>query len=260
MLSKSLIQFVKSLHRKKFREEYKMFIAEGPTMVEEAIKSGYVIDKIFTNTAGRERLANFDLPVETDIAEVSDKELERISLLKQPHEMLSVVNMKEKGKAPTQIQDLTLALDHISDPGNLGTIIRIADWFGIETIVCSENTVEVYNPKVVQASMGSVFRVNVYYCLLSSFLNDVKEHKNGVNIYGTILKGKNIYGQELSPKGVIVIGNESRGVSAEILEMINVPLTIPTFEKKTSGHAESLNAAIATAIICSEFRRRSFKS
>ena len=152
---------------------------------------------------------------------------------------------------------LTLVLDDIKDPGNLGTIIRIADWFGIENIVCSPETVDVFNPKVVQATMGSISRIMVHYVPLMEFL-EVQSLKFKVPVYGALLEGKNIYNEKLSTEGLIVIGNESKGISEKLLPFITEKISIPTFShyKSNGGEAESLNAAIATSIICSEFRRR----
>ena len=254
MLSKAQIQFVRSLHQKKFRNEHQKFIAEGPVLVEEALSSGFKVESIYATEAGKERFKNFSLK-ETEIIEIAKAELERISLLKQPHEMLAVVEMKETKPGHPEISNLVLALDQIADPGNMGTIIRVADWFGIYQIVCSEDCVEVYNPKVVQATMGSLFRVEVHYASLSDFIQNSKKNDPGLKVYGTLLSGKNIYSEKLSAKGIIIMGNESRGISEGLQKLIDEPLTIPFFNK--SQHAESLNVAIATAIICSEFRRRS---
>lgn len=257
MLSKSQIQFVKSLHQKKFRTEHQKFIAEGPVIVEEAIRSYFKVETIYANTAGQERLQNLNLSNQVEIIEVSNTELQRLSQLKQPHEMLAVIEMKKETMPPEKIDALVLVLEQLSDPGNMGTIIRIADWFGIENIICSEDSVDVYNPKVVQASMGSVFRVEVVYTSLSTFFSNIKKETTGLKVYGTMLSGKNIYQEKLEQKGIIILGNETRGISADLQNLINEPLTIPAFNSSNAESAESLNVAVAAAIVCSEFRRRS---
>lgn len=256
MLSKAQLQFVRSLHQKKFRNEHSRFIAEGPVLVEEALKSGFKVETIFTVKEGVEQIKIKTEITGTEIIEVSENELQRLSILKQPHQMLALVQMKPENLLPGNINSLFLALDHIADPGNMGTIIRIADWFGIKGIICSGDCVEMYNPKVVQASMGSVFRVNISYSSLPSFIQKTKSDDKELNIYGTILSGKNIYEEQLEQKGIIVMGNETRGISNELLKLIDKPLSIPSYNSDTTQRAESLNVAIAAAIVCSEFRRR----
>jgi RNA methyltransferase, TrmH family len=256
MISKSHLQLVRSLHQKKFRTEHNKFIAEGPVLVAEALKSDFKIDVIYATRAGQEPLQKLSLPNQTEIVEISDAELQRMSLLKQAHEMLAVIEMKKETALPEKINSLILALDQISDPGNMGTIIRIADWFGIANIICSEDSVDVYNPKVVQATMGSLFRVEVVYTSVSSFISTAKKENADLKVYGTLLSGKNIYHEKLEKKGIIIMGNETRGISEDLQKLINEPLTIPCFHSKKTQSAESLNVAVATAIVCSEFRRR----
>ena len=255
MISKSQLQFVRSLHQKKFRSLHSKFLAEGPVLVAEALKSDFIIETIYTNGAGKKRLDLVQVPEETEVVEVSDAELQRLSLLKQPHEMLAVLQMRQS-TLPEEFNSLILALDHIADPGNLGTIIRIADWFGIKNIICSDDTVDVYNPKVVQATMGSLFRVEVAYASLPSMISEIKKKNEGFKIYGAMLSGKNIYKEKPEEKGMILMGNETRGISEELQNYIDVPLTIPSFNSNDSPSAESLNVAVATAIFCSEFRRQ----
>jgi TrmH family RNA methyltransferase len=193
--------------------------------------------------------------------EIKATELERISALSTANEVIAVCEIPGYDlnalNADSLKGKLTLVLDDIKDPGNLGTIIRIADWFGIENIVCSNETVDSFNPKVVQATMGSVSRIKVYYADLEEFLK-VQSSKLKVPVYGALLEGKNIYNEKLSSEGFIVIGNESRGISESIQALITDKISIPSFShyKSNGGEAESLNAAIATSIICSEFRRR----
>lgn len=256
MLSKSQLQFVKSLHQKKFRTEHQKFIAEGPVVVEEALRSDFRVEAVYANKEGQERLQKLDISSQTEIVEISNAELQRMSLLKQAHEMLALIEMKKETFPPEKIDSLVLALDQISDPGNMGTIIRIADWFGITNIICSEDSVDVYNPKVVQATMGSMFRLKVVYTSLSSFISKINKEAADLKVYGTILSGKNIYREKLGQKGIIIMGNETRGISEDLQKLINEPLTIPAFHSDNSQSAESLNVAVATAIVCSEFRRR----
>jgi TrmH family RNA methyltransferase len=255
MLSKSQITFINSLKQKKYREEQQLFIAEGAKIVPELLNSSIIVKQIYATS---DFLRNIIIPAGIERFEIKENELERISSLTKANEVLAVCetpnyvldNESLKGK-------LNLVLDDIKDPGNLGTIIRIADWFGIENIVCSSETVDAFNPKVVQATMGSIARIKIHYTSLTEFIS-VQSSKFKVPAYGALLEGKNIYSEKLSSEGLIVIGNESRGISDEIQKLITNKISIPSFShyKSGGGEAESLNAAIATSIICSEFRRR----
>ena len=255
MLSKNQIKFVNSLKQKKFREEHQLFIAEGTKIVSELIESEIKIRQLFA-TPDFFQTHKIDKNVES--IEIKANELERISALATPNEVLAVCEIPN---CQLNIQlfknKLTLVLDTVQDPGNLGTIIRIADWFGIENIICSNDTVDVFNPKVVQATMGSIARIKIYYTDLSDFLKsqvvDVK-----LPVYGALIEGESIYAKELTSTGFIVIGNESKGISDKLLPFITDKINIPIFShfKSGRGEVESLNAAIATSIICSEFRRR----
>jgi TrmH family RNA methyltransferase len=243
MLSKKKIKLIRLLRQKKYREKYKLFIAEGPKVVNEFLNSNYKVKFLF---ATKEFSVNAHQRVLVN--EVSEKELKMISATQTPNQVLAVFEFPpaiildlERAK-----MNLILALDDIRDPGNFGTIVRIADWFGINTIICSETSVDVFNPKVVQASMGSLARVNIHYMNLATVL------KKFNTVYAAVLNGKNIYTEKLSASGVILIGNESRGISESMMQFVSHKISIPNF----SGKADSLNAAIATAIICSEFRRR----
>jgi TrmH family RNA methyltransferase len=194
------------------------------------------------------------VPNKLEVFEISNKELDRISMLKTPNQVLALVSIPGQTMLkPSAPDDLTLVLDEIKDPGNLGTIIRTADWFGIKKIICSENCVEIYNPKVIQATMGSIARVEVIYANLVSIFSELPK---GVKIYGTVLDGKNIYKTELRQNSYLVIGSESHGISKEIMKYITDFITIPTYAA-SSAQAESLNASIATAISFAEFRRQS---
>lgn len=238
MLSKNQIKFVRSLELKKNRKREHLFVAEGPKVVGDLLKAGFRPHSFFsTNPRQDEQL-------------VTEEELQRISFLQHPQEILAVFEIPDSEHRPINPNGLSLALDGIQDPGNLGTIIRIADWFGIDAIYCSRETADVYNPKVVQATMGSIAHVPITYCNLVELLNKVE-----CPIYGTLLDGEDIYQKELQKNGIIVMGNEGNGISQEVRPMITHRLLIPNFSNSKES-AESLNVAIATAITCSEFRRR----
>jgi TrmH family RNA methyltransferase len=254
MISKSQIQYVKSLTVSKFRKTHKKFIAEGPKIINELANSSFTIEGIYAQSAWI-KSNRFRFPNDTQIIEVSEKELSRISGLKTPNQALAVVHMSENIQPDSNtFNDLVLMLDNISDPGNMGTIIRTADWFGIKQIICSDSCVDIYNPKVVQATMGSLFRVQVFYTNLKICLEQLPAEQV---IYGTLLEGKNIYQTNLEKQGIIVIGNESRGISKDLIPFITHKLFIPNYSFKPWDTAESLNASTATAIVCAEFRRQS---
>lgn len=245
MISKSQIKLVRQLEQKKHRQQEGLFVAEGPKIVGDLLKSGFKPRMIFATS---EWEANGYA-----CQEVSRDELGRLSFLQHPQQVLALfelpaptVQWRRVESARVINEGLSLALDGVQDPGNLGTIVRIADWFGISTIFCSEDTADAWSPKVVQATMGSIARVNIVYTKLAQLLAQAQ-----VPIYGTLLDGENIYGQRLSETGVIVMGNEGNGISAPIRELITRKLLIPQFH----AGPDSLNVAIATAITCSEFRR-----
>ncbi len=240
MLSKNEIKRVKQLEQKKFRKELGLFVAEGPKVVGDLLRHGYRPQRIFA-TKGYQR------PVSLEINEITDDELRKISFLQHPQQVLAVFPIPSA--LPTLHSPLSLALDGVQDPGNLGTIIRIADWFGIDTIYCSTDTADAWNPKVVQATMGSIARVNIIYTDLEELLK-----KTTLPVYGTLLDGENLYTQELAAEGIIVMGNEGNGISEKIRSFISHRLFIPNYRQGDT--AESLNVAIATAITCAEFRRR----
>lgn len=251
MLSANQIKHIKSLQQKKFRQIHKEFVAEGPKIVSELIKSSFKINKVLY----LESLLNqFEKPATHSVEIISKKELDRISGLKTPSGILAVFEIPEQTSfRPDDIDDIVLVLDGIQDPGNMGTIIRTADWFGIKNIVCSQDTVEVFNPKVVQASMGSIARVTVFYQELITILSGAK---NKIRVYGTLLEGEDIYSLKLESNSFIVIGNESKGISREVQKFITDRIKIPEYSKGRDTRADSLNASIATALICAEFRRQ----
>ena len=247
MISKARIKWIKSLELRKYRLQHKAFVAEGPKLVGELLSH-------FTPlyiAATKEWLDSNQRLIRSvkEVDEVSQQELERTSLLKTPQSVLAVMPIPENSLNPLTDQ-LVLALDGVQDPGNLGTILRIADWFGIHNILCSEGTADVYNPKCVQACMGALARVSVHYCNLAEILKGIE-----MPVYGTFLDGTDIYKEELSQNGIIVMGNEGNGISKEVSKLINRRLLIPNFPQGSTT-TESLNVAVATGIICAEFRRR----
>ena len=250
MLSKNQIKLIKSLETKKNRKREGLFVAEGPKVVGDLLRAGYQPHSIFTTS----QPSTFNPTPST--FNVTDDELHRISFLQHPQEVLAVFHIPTSALNPPpsplhpQPHTLNLALDGVQDPGNVGTIIRIADWFGITQIYCSPDSADVYNPKVVQATMGSLAHVSITYCDLVPLLREAN-----IPIYGTLLDGLDIYQHPLSSDGIIVMGNEGNGISPEVRQLVNHKLLIPNFNKN-SETAESLNVAIATAITCSEFRRR----
>ena len=244
MISKAEIKQVRLLHQKKYREEKRLFIAEGPKLVNELVGSTFPVKEIFATKEFQVPSSKFQVQV------INEKELIQISALATPNQVLGVFEIPDmKLNHESLKNELVLALDDIRDPGNLGTIIRIADWFGIKNILCSETCVDLFNPKVMQATMGSIARVNVYFVDLENSLTILSR---SMPVFGSTIDGANIYTQELTSNGIILIGNESKGVSGNILKLASEKISIPSF----SSGADSLNAAIATAVICSEFKRR----
>lgn len=251
--SKQIKQFI-ALKQKKIREKEQLFVAEGEKIVPELLTSKLEIIAI---VAVKEWLnANYKrIPNSIEVLESGNDELMRISSMKTPNKVLAIARIPETDLNTTELNSkLSLVLDTIQDPGNLGTIIRIADWFGIEYIVCSEDSADLYNPKVIQATMGAFLRVKVIYRNLAAFLSEIKK-TNLLTVYGTFLEGNNIYSATLSATGIIVMGNESKGISTEIQSYIDKKITIPSFSS-ASNKTESLNVSMATAIVCSEFRRK----
>lgn len=248
MLSKNKIKYIRSLDMKKNRKEERVFVAEGHKLVGDLL--GHFTCKLIVAT--RSWLDKNTMVNALEIIEVTQEELTRASLQKTPQEVLAIFEQPSYDMQPDVIsRSLCLALDDIQDPGNLGTIIRLADWFGIEHIFCSMGTVDVYNPKTIQATMGALARVKLHYCDLPSLITLL----NDVPVYGTFLDGDNMYKKELTPYGLIVMGNEGNGVSAEVANLVNERLYIPNYPPQRDT-SESLNVAMATGIICSEFRRR----
>ena len=250
MLTNNIIKYIQSLSRKKYRDEYATFVVESlkPNLeLITQIRSQYLI-------ATKKTIASFesiDLKLCENVIIVDERDFNKLTTFKTPQNVLVVYYKPKFSKIEINKDELILALDDIQDPGNLGTIIRLADWYGIADIVCSQNTVDAYNPKVVQATMGAIARVKVHYLDLELFL---KQQVN-IPIYGTLLDGENIYEKKLTKGGIIIMGNEGNGISKSISNLISEKLFIPPYPIE-NHNTESLNVSIATAIICSEFRRR----
>jgi TrmH family RNA methyltransferase len=244
MISKNQLKYIRQLEQKKYRRREGCFVAEGTKVVGDLLQR-YRPEAVFAT-------ADWQAPAGITPQLVTDDELRRISFLQHPQQVLALFPLPTiNSKLSTINSTLSLALDGVQDPGNLGTIIRIADWFGISTIICSEDTVDAWNPKVVQATMGSIARVNIIYINLPEFLDSLPAD---FPVYGTFLDGDNIYTQELTREGLIIMGNEGNGISDAVRAKVNRRLLIPDFHQGET--ADSLNVAIATAITCSEFRRR----
>ncbi|HJC94484.1 MAG TPA: RNA methyltransferase [Candidatus Phocaeicola excrementigallinarum] len=248
MLSKNKIKYIRSLEQKKYRKEEKAFLAEGHKLVGDL--SGHFECRLVAATSTWLE-SHPDIKAD-EIVEVSEEELKKASLLKTPQDVLAVFRIPETDPGTRDIAgSLCLALDDVQDPGNLGTILRTADWFGIRHVFCSIRTADAYNPKTVQATMGALARVRIHYCDLKDLIGTLPD----MPVYGTFLDGKNIYGQELTPHGLIVMGNEGKGISQEMEKLVNRRLLIPNYPQGEET-SESLNVATATAIVCAEFRRR----
>ena len=246
MISKNQIKFVHQLELKKFRKQEGLFIAEGHKVVGDLLKAGYTPKQLF---ATAEWIAAN--PVAGAI-EVTNNELTKLSLQQHPQQVLALFPIPTHQHQAPNTPHLSILLDNVQDPGNLGTIIRIADWFGIDTIFCSPDTADAYNPKVVQATMGSIARVQILYINLAELIDSLPA---GTPVYGTLLNGENIYRQPLQPRGLIVMGNEGKGISPDIARRVSHRLLIPNYPEGRAT-ADSLNVAIATAITCAEFRRQ----
>jgi TrmH family RNA methyltransferase len=246
MISKVRIKFLNSLHLKKFRQEHKAFLVEGNKTTTELLASGYKVQSLYATKSWLETHRAEISGKKTEVFEATAEELKVCSTHSQPDEVIAVAGMPEAGALPVlEKGQLYLALDSINDPGNMGAIIRIADWFGVKHILCSEDCVDAYNPKTVSAAKGSLFRTGITYTRLQDVFAAA-----GHTVYGALLQGENIYTQDLGARGILLIGNEANGISPALLPYITHAVSIPRF-----GQAESLNAAMATAILCSEFMR-----
>lgn len=240
MVSKNQIKLITSLQQKKYRKQEQLFFAEGVKVVQELLNSNFELQDLFTTKQ------DFLTVPKNKVHAISDTELKKISALTTPNTCLAVFKIP-KAKDIVE-KGLIVALDDVRDPGNLGTIIRLCDWFGIDTLFCSEESVDIYNPKVVQATMGSISRVNVVYGNLETFLTQTK-----LPVFGTFMDGKNMYQEELPKEGIIIMGNEANGISSSVEKLVSKRIAIPRFGNLQI--TESLNVATATAIILSEFKR-----
>lgn len=240
MLSKNQIKHIARLKQKKFRLQEKLFVAEGVKTIQELLDSRMELQQLYTTES-------FNLDAKDELL-ITENDLKKISFLKTPQKALAIFKIREA--QPVVSNQLILALDDVRDPGNLGTIIRLCDWFGITDLVCSNETVDCYNPKVVQATMGSIARVNITYLDLPHFI----ENQN-MPVFGAFMDGENVYQTKLPDKGILIMGNEANGISEEISQLISHKIAIPRFGERQV--TESLNVAMATSILLSEFKRNS---
>ena len=254
-ISKNKIKWIHSLEMKKFRKETGCFLAEGPKIVGELL-SCFNCQLLVATSPWLQEMKPL-LP-SCEVIEVTDEELAKASLQKSPQQVLALFSLPQELLSASAIlpveaprESLCLALDGVQDPGNMGTIIRLADWFGIEHIFCSPNSADAFSPKCVQATMGALARVKLHYISLPDLIRGLPD----VPIYATLLDGENIYSQPLSGNGLIIMGNEGNGISEEVRKMVNRKLFVPNYPA-TRSTSESLNVAIATAIVCAEFRRQ----
>jgi len=239
-ISKNQVKVITSLSQKKYRQKHKLFIAEGIKVVNELLNSSFEIDTLFA-------VDNFKTDISSDkIIRIAQKDLQKISNLKTPNKVLGLFKIPDE--KPLQKNGITIALDAINDPGNLGTIIRLCDWFGVSQLVCSNDTVDCYNQKVVQASMGSLKRTSIIYTDLETYLQEIQ-----LPTFIADMDGKNIYKSTLPKEAILIMGNEANGVSDEIKVLIKNKIAIPRFGE--TQETESLNVATATAILLSEFKR-----
>lgn len=240
MVSKNQIKLITALRQKKFRDEHQLFFAEGIKVIRELLESDFELHHLYET-------ANVFPEVSATVrTRIDENELKKISVLNTPNNCLAVFRIPKS--KPIEDRGLIVALDDVRDPGNMGTILRLCDWFGVRQLVCSQETVDLYNPKVVQATMGSITRVQVHYVYLEKFLADTK-----LPVFGTFMDGENIYQTTLPKDGIIVMGNEANGISREVEKLTTDRIAIPRFGQLQQ--TESLNVATATAIVLSEFRR-----
>lgn len=244
MLTNNDSKLINSLVKKKFRQKYNKFIVEGVKIIDELLRNGYGIEKIYTTEL---------FSTDSDVAQIliSENELKKISQLVQPNTALALCEMPQQKEL--NLNGLVIALDDIRDPGNLGTIIRLADWFGVEQIICSHETVDMYNPKVIQSTMASFTRVQVNYVDLKEVFSNYKNP-----VLGTFMEGENVYKSELPKDAILLMGNEANGISQELIPFISDKITIPRFGKLQQ--TESLNVAMATGILLSEYASVNLKS
>lgn len=255
MISKNKIKFIISLQKKKARDDERLFVIEGDKLVREFLNAGAPVVMLIAKPEFLSSLPSQLTSFVKEVEKVSYEELKQISTLKTPHNALAVVRMPDnKMKLTEMMTQYCVALDFVQDPGNMGTIIRAAGWFGIKNIVCSMDCVDVYNPKVIQSSMGAILHVNIFYADLKDIFTFAAE--NSVPVFGTMLDGKSIYKHKPDQKGIILLGNESKGISAELIPFITEKIKIPKFSTATDG-IDSLNVGMAASVVFSEFLRKS---
>ncbi len=253
MLSKHKITFIISLQKKKTREEQKLYVIEGDKLVREFLEAGVKIRMLIAKPEFLNALHQVLKQGIPEIIPASFEDLKRISTLRTPHNALAVIEMPESKPDPSSLKNgLTVALDTVQDPGNLGTIIRAAAWFGIKNIYCSPDCVDIYNPKVIQASMGAILHVSVFYTDLGSFLETALNNK--IKVFGALMDGESLYSYKLDKKGIILLGNESKGISEELMPYVTDRIMIPKISDAQSG-IDSLNVSMAASVIFSEFTR-----
>ncbi len=256
MISKQQIKHLRLLQQKKYRDEFKSFIVEGIKIVNEAIQNNpHLINMLICTSNSKNHIDFSSLSQNTGLIEVSAKEFHKITSLNNPQEVLAVIK-KPQVQLPeaNQIGDISFVLDKLRDPGNFGTIIRLSDWFGVKQIFCSTDTVDCYNPKVVQSSMGAIFRVDIHYVDLKKFLTNIKQNKLQA-IYATSLNGSDLFKTKLSKPAMLILGNESGGLSEDLIALSDQNLLIPNYSSRKKK-SESLNVSMAAAIMCAELRRQ----
>ena len=238
MISKSQIKLIRSLQQKKYRSKLKLFVAEGPKVINELLTAKFKLHSLYATVEDLFTCVNSEI--------ISDEEISKISFLKNANNSVAVFTIPEQKK--TRKEGITLLLDSIRDPGNLGTIIRLSDWFNVSNIICSSDSVDCFNPKVIQATMGSISRVSISYCDLTEYLS-----LNDLPVYAGTMDGKNIYKEKLPENAIVIVGNEANGISDTLLNLTTHKIGIPRFGN--NHQTESLNVAVATAILFSEFKR-----
>jgi TrmH family RNA methyltransferase len=250
MLSKNKLKTITALHQKKFRNQENLFIAEGEKVISDLIAAGW---KVQTVVATREFLDDIEINETIEVIEASDEDMSRITTLATHQSVLAIAEMPKEDATIDFTKGLKIVLDNVKDPGNLGAILRIADWFGIEEIICSNDTVDCFNPKVVMASMGSLFHLKVIYTDLKDVFEKNKSEKN-LPVYGTMMEGKNVFEEKLAKDAFIILGNESNGVSEGIQSYITNAIHIPSFSTSKNGLPDSLNVSVAAGIVIAQFR------
>jgi len=251
LISRSIIQLIRSLEHKKYRTQHGLFVVEGDKTVREILDSSLNVEYLLAKTEWLEQLPDIKA---NQIIEINDKELSQISFQKTPNQAMALVQIPNYQFDLIEITEgLSLYLDGVQDPGNLGTIIRLADWFGIRHVFCGEGCADPFSPKTVQSTMGAIIRVKTY-TTDESFFQLLKNHHPDFPVYGTFLYGENLYNTPLSSQAMIVMGNESKGISDEVAQFITQRLLIPSYPPGEPT-SESLNVATAAAIVCAEFRR-----